>query len=153
MLDDMISYDTQEEADIAANIVQWASPVFDEVRNVSEEVYNIRKDLCEACEYIDSDNCCTQCQCFLPEKTRSKYEKCPEAKWNKLEDRPIEAAAVEDDSNSMSAWAEKRAYEYPSLQEQADMAYWDRQNGTTTLDDAIAAVKLKFPKQQETDNG
>ena len=34
-----------------------------------------------------------------------------------------------------------RAEAYPSLAEQADMAYWDRQNGTTTLDDAISAVK------------
>ena len=39
-----------------------------------------------------------------------------------------------------------RAEAYPSLAEQADMAYWDRQNGTTTLDDAISAVKLQFPK-------
>jgi hypothetical protein len=35
---------------------------------------------------------------------------------------------------------------YPSLTDQADMAYWDRQDGTTTLDDAIAAVKAEFPK-------
>ena len=39
-----------------------------------------------------------------------------------------------------------RAEAYPSLTEQADMAYWDRQNNTTTLDDAITAVKLQFPK-------
>jgi len=42
-----------------------------------------------------------------------------------------------------------RAEAYPSLAEQADMAYWDRQNGTTTLDDAISAVKLQFPKPGE----
>ena len=39
-----------------------------------------------------------------------------------------------------------RAEAYPSLTAQADMAYWDRQNGTTTLDDAISAVKAEFPK-------
>ena len=39
-----------------------------------------------------------------------------------------------------------RAEAYPSLTEQADMAYWDRKNGTTTLDDAISAVKAEFPK-------
>jgi hypothetical protein len=39
-----------------------------------------------------------------------------------------------------------RATAYPSLTEQADMAYWDRKNGTTTLDDAISAVKLQYPK-------
>ena len=43
-------------------------------------------------------------------------------------------------------YARNRAEAYPSLAEQADMAYWDRQNGTTTLDDAISAVKLQFPK-------
>jgi hypothetical protein len=39
-----------------------------------------------------------------------------------------------------------RAAAYPSLTDQADMAYWDRQNGTTTLDDAINAVKAAYPK-------
>jgi hypothetical protein len=43
-------------------------------------------------------------------------------------------------------YARDRAKAYPSLTDQADMAYWDRQNGTTTLDDAISAVKLQFPK-------
>lgn len=40
----------------------------------------------------------------------------------------------------------QRDRQYPSLEEQADMAYWDRKNGTTTLDDAIDAVKLQYPK-------
>ena len=43
-------------------------------------------------------------------------------------------------------YARDRAKAYPSLTEQADMAYWDRQNGTTTLDDAITAVKEQYPK-------
>ena len=43
-------------------------------------------------------------------------------------------------------YARDRAEAYPSLTEQADMAYWDRQNNTTTLDDAISAVKAEFPK-------
>jgi len=43
-------------------------------------------------------------------------------------------------------YARDRAEAYPSLTEQADMAYWDRQNGTTTLDDAITAVKSAYPK-------
>jgi hypothetical protein len=52
----------------------------------------------------------------------------------------------EQDRLDALTYAEKRATAYPSLTEQADMAYWDRQNGTTTLDDAISAVKLQFPK-------
>jgi hypothetical protein len=43
-------------------------------------------------------------------------------------------------------YARDRVEAYPSLTDQADMAYWDRQDGTTTLDDAIAAVKAEFPK-------
>jgi uncharacterized small protein (DUF1192 family) len=43
-------------------------------------------------------------------------------------------------------YARDRAEAYPSLTDQADMAYWDRQNGTTTLDDAITAVKSAYPK-------
>ena len=43
-------------------------------------------------------------------------------------------------------YARNRAEAYPSLTDQADMAYWDRQNNTTTLDDAISAVKAEFPK-------
>tara|TARA_R110000796_G_C14438604_1_gene422036 strand:+ start:549 stop:842 length:294 start_codon:yes stop_codon:yes gene_type:complete len=39
-----------------------------------------------------------------------------------------------------------RATAYPTLTEQADMAYWDRRNATTTLDDAITVVKNKYPK-------
>jgi hypothetical protein len=54
----------------------------------------------------------------------------------------IDAQAIYDSLQ----YQRDRAEAYPSLTEQADMAYWDRQNGTTTLDDAISAVKLQFPK-------
>ena len=40
----------------------------------------------------------------------------------------------------------KRAAEYPSLQEQLDMQYWDKKNCTTTWVDAIAKVKSDNPK-------
>ena len=43
-------------------------------------------------------------------------------------------------------YARDRAEAYPSLTEQADMAYWDRQNNTTTLDDSISDIKARFPK-------
>lgn len=39
-----------------------------------------------------------------------------------------------------------RASAYPSIQEQLDMQYWDAINGTTTWQDAINAVKAKYPK-------
>tara|TARA_R110000764_G_scaffold212121_1_gene298307 strand:+ start:742 stop:1029 length:288 start_codon:yes stop_codon:yes gene_type:complete len=43
-------------------------------------------------------------------------------------------------------YARDRAAAYPTQNEQNDMAYWDRLNGTTTLDDAITAVKVQYPK-------
>lgn len=41
-----------------------------------------------------------------------------------------------------------RAAEYPSIQQQLDMQYWDSVNGTTTWQDAINAVKAKYPKPE-----
>ena len=35
---------------------------------------------------------------------------------------------------------------YPSIQDQLDMQYWDKKNGTTTWVDAIAKVKSDNPK-------
>jgi len=40
----------------------------------------------------------------------------------------------------------QRADAYPSMEEQADMQYWDSVNGTTTWQDAIALVKSTYPK-------
>jgi ribosome-interacting GTPase 1 len=45
-----------------------------------------------------------------------------------------------------NAYKVSRASEYPSIQEQMDMQYWDAINGTTTWQDAINAVKTKYPK-------
>jgi hypothetical protein len=59
---------------------------------------------------------------------------------------------VEIDLALVNAWVDPNAYkykrvaEYPSLQEQLDMQYWDAINGTTTWQDAIQAVKNKYPK-------
>jgi len=45
------------------------------------------------------------------------------------------------------SYKEDRANEYPSIQEQLDMQYWDSVNGTTTWQDAIAKVKSDNPKE------
>ena len=39
-----------------------------------------------------------------------------------------------------------RAEEYPSIGDQLDMLYWDKKNGTTIWNDAVKAVKDKYPK-------
>lgn len=49
-----------------------------------------------------------------------------------------EAAAI--------AYQGKRKTEYPSIEDQLDMQYWDKKNGTTTWVDAITKVKTDNPK-------
>jgi hypothetical protein len=39
-----------------------------------------------------------------------------------------------------------RAKDYPSIQDQLDMQYWDKINGTNKWQEAINAVKQKYPK-------
>jgi hypothetical protein len=39
-----------------------------------------------------------------------------------------------------------RAIAYPSIQEQLDLLYWDKINGTDNWEQAIAAVKAEYPK-------
>lgn len=39
-----------------------------------------------------------------------------------------------------------RANAYPSIQEQLDLQYWDKINNTNKWEEAINAVKTKYPK-------
>ena len=43
-------------------------------------------------------------------------------------------------------YATLRQQEYPSRDEQLDMMYWDKVNGTTVWEDTIQAIKDKYPK-------
>lgn len=56
-------------------------------------------------------------------------------------------AAVEAEVLS-NAYKEQRAAEYPSIQDQLDMQYWDEKNNTTTWKDAIDKVKSDYPKPE-----
>ncbi len=59
----------------------------------------------------------------------------------------IEAKMVELQAEyDANQYQRDRATAYPSLQEQLDMQYWDKVNGTTTWEDAIAKVKADNPK-------
>ena len=40
----------------------------------------------------------------------------------------------------------ERASAYPSIQEQLDLLYWDKVNGTNNWEAAIEAVKAEYPK-------
>jgi len=59
----------------------------------------------------------------------------------------VDAARVTLDAEfAASKYKTDRAEEYPSIGDQLDMLYWDKKNGTTTWDDAVKAVKDKYPK-------
>ena len=47
------------------------------------------------------------------------------------------------------AYKDARASAYASLEEQLDMQYWDRVNGTSTWKEHIDAVKAAHPKPTE----
>ena len=43
-------------------------------------------------------------------------------------------------------YMEKRKREYPLVQDQLDMIFWDKKNGTTEWEDSIQDIKDKYPK-------
>ena len=60
----------------------------------------------------------------------------------------IEAKMVELQAEyEANQYQRDRAKEYPSIQDQLDMQYWDKVNGTNTWQDAINVVKNKYPKE------
>ena len=59
----------------------------------------------------------------------------------------IEAKMVELQAEyDANQYQRDRATAYPTIQEQLDMQYWDKVNGTTNWENAIAKVKLDNPK-------
>jgi len=63
---------------------------------------------------------------------------------------PIPVADIEAKMTELQAEYDANQYQrdrvYPSIQEQLDMQYWDKVNGTTNWEDAIAKVKSDTPK-------
>jgi hypothetical protein len=63
---------------------------------------------------------------------------------------PISKEDIEAKLTELQAEYDANQYQrdrvYPSIQEQLDMQYWDKVNGTTNWEDAIAKVKLDTPK-------
>ena len=57
-------------------------------------------------------------------------------------DKQTELQAVYD----AEVWKRNRQTEYPSWQDQMDLQYWDKINNTSTWQDAVQAVKDKYPK-------
>jgi hypothetical protein len=60
-------------------------------------------------------------------------------------DAEIIRLQAEDDAQE---YARSRDAEYPSLKDQQDMQFHDAIDGTTTWQDAIQAIKDKYPKPE-----
>jgi hypothetical protein len=71
-----------------------------------------------------------------------------------------ENVSLQDIENNFETWKqeylnyvptleilEKRKRAYPSIQEQLDLQYWDKVNGTDNWEQAINAVKAQYPKE------
>tara|TARA_B000000557_G_C20483080_1_gene320416 strand:- start:45 stop:347 length:303 start_codon:yes stop_codon:yes gene_type:complete len=70
-----------------------------------------------------------------PNKTISKSD---------LEAKVAEMQSAED----AIQYKKDRASQYPSIQDQLDMQYWDAVNGTNKWQEAIAKVKTDNPKPE-----
>ena len=72
--------------------------------------------------------------------------------WDDERDQPSRSE-IEAKIKELQADYDSKQYQrdrqYPSIQEQLDMQYWDSVNGTTKWKDAIAKVKTDNPKPSE----
>ena len=73
--------------------------------------------------------------------------------WNSSESKPT-LKELETKRDQMQAdydskqYQRDRASQYPSIQDQLDMQYWDAVNGTNKWQEAIAKVKTDNPKPE-----
>jgi hypothetical protein len=61
-------------------------------------------------------------------------------------DEVISASTKVQEAKNLELYKQKRFVDYPKIQEQLDMLYWDKINGTTVWQDTISAIKQKYPK-------
>ena len=66
--------------------------------------------------------------------------------WHDGNPTNITREQIKSKIQEMQYWYDRKS-EYPSVKEQLDMQYWDKVNGTTTWQDAIAKVKSDNPKE------
>ena len=75
------------------------------------------------------------------------------AKWYSDQPQPteaeIQAKIIELQAKyDANQYQRDRQPEYPSIQDQLDMQFWDKVNGTNNWQEAIEAVKTKHPKPE-----
>ena len=95
-------------------------------------------------------------------KTQALLELCPGAEWFIQDDIIVKwystsiQQPTEEEINAKIAELQadydskqyQRDRQYPSIQDQLDMLYWDRKNGTKTWEESIDKVKSDNPKPE-----
>lgn len=88
---------------------------------------------------------------FIAE-TKEELENIPFVTLDKIEETDKEYILLngeyklKDESKTEIALI-NRVAEYPSINEQLDMLYWDKINGTNNWEELITNIKTKYPKE------
>lgn len=64
----------------------------------------------------------------------------------KLTEENAAYTAEQKDYADNHKYKDDRKRAYGAVEDQLDMQYWDKVNGTTTWEDHVATVKAKYPK-------
>ena len=90
---------------------------------------------------ITSDDNIRKGNCFIPlDAKNSDYQQF-------IQDVAEQGIGIVEGPDVVEpSYVELRVAEYPSREEQLDMMYWDKINGTTVWEETIKAVKDKYPK-------
>tara|TARA_R110002051_G_C8632607_1_gene484990 strand:+ start:678 stop:1031 length:354 start_codon:yes stop_codon:yes gene_type:complete len=93
--------------------------------------------------YVETEEDFNKIQWLQADKTWSTTNPHSEITWSTLS---TEMTRLQTEYDGIGLVQRNRANEYPSIADQFDMQYWDKENNTTTWADAIAKVKLENPK-------
>lgn len=63
--------------------------------------------------------------------------------------RQAKKAAKEAARIAAMTYRDRRAAAYAAIEDQLDMMYWDRKNGTNTWFEHVDAVRKKYPKERQ----
>ena len=72
-------------------------------------------------------------------------------RWGESSDQPTQEeinAKITELQADYDSKQYQRERQYPSIQDQLDMQYWDRKNGTKTWEESIDKVKADNPKPE-----
>lgn len=85
---------------------------------------------------------------YLPVEFQTEIPSGMEVNGYEVKNNKIVYKLIEKEYSNPT-YAELRQNEYPAIEEQLDMIYWDQINGTNKWQDMITEIKNKYPKPSE----